>query len=70
VGAAGVGIQLYEEFYELATKHGRGTIHAITSANNSDSITFHRRLGFDVSDPIEGYDRPGVTHVRFTRSIS
>ncbi len=65
-----IGRRLYERFYELASEHGGSEIQAITSASNHGSIAFHRQLGFAVGDPIDGYDRPGVAHVQFIRSIS
>ena len=48
---------------------GRRRVKAITASVNADSIAFHRKLGFDVSAPIDGYDRPGAVHVVFTREI-
>lgn len=64
-----VGRHLYNRFFDLVRRHDRNTVVAITNAVNEDSIAFHRRMGFDVSEPIDGYDRPGVTHVRFERRI-
>ncbi len=64
-----IGRQLYERFFELAIEHGATEVQAITSASNENSIAFHRQLGFTVSDPIDGYDRPGVAHVRFTKPL-
>ena len=64
-----LGRQLYERFFDLARSHGCAQVWAITSAVNEGSISFHRRMGFEVSDPIDGYDRPGVAHVRFSRGI-
>jgi ribosomal protein S18 acetylase RimI-like enzyme len=63
------GRQLYHRFFELARTHGCTQVSAITNAVNEASILFHRRMGFEVSDPMDGYDRPGVAHVRFTRRI-
>jgi GNAT superfamily N-acetyltransferase len=65
----GIGAALYERFFELARSDGRHRVKAITAAVNADSIAFHRELGFDVSPPIEGYDRPGAVHVVFTREL-
>jgi L-amino acid N-acyltransferase YncA len=41
----------------------------ITSSANHDSIRFHRRLGFTVSDPRPNYDGPGKTMVTFRREL-
>jgi len=67
--SASLGRQLYQWFFMLARSHGRSQVWAITNAVNEGSIAFHRRMGFAVSDPIDGYDRPGVAHVRFSRQI-
>jgi GNAT superfamily N-acetyltransferase len=64
-----LGRSLYERFFALARAAGRTRAEAITTAGNGDSIAFHRRMGFDVSEPIEGYSQPGVAHVRFHRFI-
>lgn len=65
----GLGADLYERFFAAARAHGRGTVHAITSVTNTGSQTFHRRMGFTVSDPIPAYDGPGGDRVMFTRSL-
>ena len=65
----GIGAALYERFFELARQGGRGQVRAITASVNTASIAFHRELGFKVSAPIDGYDRPGAVHVVFTREI-
>ncbi len=64
-----LGRQLYEEFFESARSQGRSQVWAITNSVNEASISFHRRIRFEVSDPIDGYDRPGTAHVRFSRQI-
>jgi ribosomal protein S18 acetylase RimI-like enzyme len=65
----GLAAELYERFFELARADERRLVKAITSHGNHGSIAFHRRMGFQVSDPIEGYDRPGAAHVVFTRKL-
>lgn len=65
-----IGRRLYERFYELAREHGGSGVQAIASASNQGSIAFDRQLGFAVRDPIDDYDRPGVAHVQFSKSIS
>ena len=67
--AKSLGRQLYRRFFESARTQGCSQVWAITNAVNEGSIAFHHRLGFEVSDPIDGYDRPGVAHVRFSRRI-
>ena len=66
----GLGRTLYTTFFELAAARGCRIVRAVTSEENTTSIAFHRRLGFNVSDPIENYDRPGQAMVAFERSIS
>ena len=65
----GIGAALYERFFELARQGGRSRVKAITGSINTASIAFHGELGFRVSAPIDGYDRPGAEHVVFTREI-
>ena len=45
-------------------------VHAITGVVNTGSIAFHGRMGFEVSDPIEGHHGPGTTLVHFRRPVS
>lgn len=64
-----IGRQLYLAFFDLATSEGRREVCAITSAVNHGSISFHARMGFDVSEPIPDYDGPGTLHVAFSRRL-
>jgi L-amino acid N-acyltransferase YncA len=66
---AGLGRQLYEDFFALARAGGRSVVAAITSPVNERSIAFHRRLGFEVRGPVEGYNGPGTALVHFTRTL-
>lgn len=59
----GLGRRLYGRFIDAARQDRRALIRAITSPGNQASIAFHRRLGFTASDPVDGYDRPGVARV-------
>lgn len=65
----GLGTELYERFFSIARQHGRNTVRAITSASNTGSQAFHRRMGFTVSDPIPGYDGHGGDRVTFARIL-
>jgi RimJ/RimL family protein N-acetyltransferase len=49
----GLARVLYERFVEVAKRHGRRRIRAITSPINTTSIAFHERLGFAVQMPAE-----------------
>ena len=66
---AGHGRALYERFFALAGERGASEVSAITSPVNTASIAFHRAMGFDVSDPIDGYDSPGEARVHFHRTL-
>jgi L-amino acid N-acyltransferase YncA len=44
-------------------------VHAITGPGNTDSIHFHRHLGFAVSAPVTGYNGPGRPMVTFRRAL-
>jgi len=65
----GLGADLYERFFAVVREHGRRKVLAITSASNTGSQAFHRRMGFTVSDPMTNYDGRGGAHVVFSREI-
>lgn len=65
----GLGADLYERFFAVVREHGRRKVLAITSASNTGSQAFHRRMGFTVSDPVTNYDGRGGAHVVFSREI-
>lgn len=65
----GLGADLYERFFAVARRHRRRTVGAITSASNTGSQAFHRRMGFSVSDAITNYDGRGGSHVTFARDL-
>lgn len=65
----GVARHLYRLFFDLARQDGRSHVKAITAVSNAGSIAFHQRMGFEVSEPIEGYDRPGTSHVVFRKML-
>jgi ribosomal protein S18 acetylase RimI-like enzyme len=67
--ASGLARRLYERFFAVAVAEGRTRVSAVTSPRNETSIAFHRRMGFEVVGPIEGYNRPGTAHVRFERRL-
>jgi ribosomal protein S18 acetylase RimI-like enzyme len=66
----GTARDLYERFFHLASGAGCTEVHAITGVVNTGSIAFHGRMGFEVSDPIEGYHGPGTALVHFRRPVS
>jgi len=69
---------LYNCFFNVALKRGRNLIRCITSPINIDSISFHKRLGFDV-DPgdqivngvyvAKNYDGVGIDRVLFSKVL-
>jgi len=65
----GLGADLYERFFAVVREHGRRKVLAITSASNTGSQAFHRRMGFTVSDPMTNYDGRDGAHVVFSREI-
>ncbi|MGW0808061.1 N-acetyltransferase family protein [Nonomuraea sp. NPDC002799] len=67
--AAGLGRTMYEHFFDLARRHERTIVKAVTSSLNTPSMAFHRRMGFEVSDPVPGYNGPGTSLVTFTREL-
>ncbi len=52
----GLARSMYERFFALARARGAREVHCITSPVNTVSIAFHKRLGFEVSEPIANYD--------------
>ena len=66
---SGLATVLYDRFFELARADGRITVRAITSPQNEQSIAFHRRLGFEVSPPVDNYNGPGTAAVEMERAL-
>ena len=66
----GLARELHDSFAQRAAASGCSQLRAITSPVNGDSIRFHQRLGFDVSEPVEDYNGSGRPMVVFTRSLS
>ena len=66
---SGLAQRLYQRFFDLAAADHRTTVRAITSPVNEGSIGFHAALGFTVSDPVAGYDGPGIDRVVFERRL-
>ena len=67
---SGLGRALYERFFERMRGDGRTVVHAMTSPINTGSLAFHRAMGFDISDPVLGYDGPGADRVVFTLELA
>ncbi len=65
----GYAAKLYQDFFNVAVANGRSEVHAITVPINTRSIEFHRRLGFSISDPVEGYNQPGQQHIVFKKKL-
>jgi len=76
--AGGLARMLYEHFFKLVSAQGCTEVHSITSAVNTGSIAFHRKLGFTLlpgSAEIDGipvtldYAGEGQHRVRFHKSL-
>ena len=65
----GLGAEAYGRAFGVLRACGCDRVKAVTSSANLDSQAFHRALGFDVSDPIAGYDGPGQDRVVLTRPL-
>ncbi|TDD00750.1 GNAT family N-acetyltransferase [Nonomuraea deserti] len=70
-GARGSGVarSMYERFFGIARDHGRHVVRAITAPVNERSIAFHRRMGFEVGNPVPDYNGPGTRLVTFVRTL-
>ncbi|MEV0229600.1 GNAT family N-acetyltransferase [Nonomuraea sp. NPDC050786] len=66
----GLARTMYERFFELARRHDRRVVKAVTAPVNRASIAFHRRMGFEPSDPVPGYNGPGTSLVTFVRHFA
>lgn len=62
-------LALYREFEEGVAAFGCVEVHAITGPGNTDSIRFHRCLGFAVSAPVAGFNGPGRPMVTFRKAL-
>ncbi len=77
---AGVARALYERFFAHARDKGCRVVRCITSPVNTQSIAFHRHLGFMIekgdSESGDGvsvhvdYDGPGQSRVCFQKALS
>ncbi len=74
----GIGMTLYERFFEICRNHDRNIIRACTSPVNRGSVEFHKRISFQLEPgdaeidglPVTGdYNRPGDHKVQFTKFI-
>jgi GNAT superfamily N-acetyltransferase len=73
----GIGRWLYEQFEARARERGCSKLKALTPPINTDSVAFHRRLGFTMlGEPneegipvIENYFGPGVPRVVFEKRL-
>ena len=76
--AEGLGRALYERFFAAAAELGCRKVQCVTSPVNTDSVAFHRRMGFSIQEserrvngfPVAvGYDGKGEDRVRFCRRL-
>jgi GNAT superfamily N-acetyltransferase len=64
----GVGKLLYDAFFTDAQRRGARRVEAITTTTNTESIAFHRRLGFS-ADVVADYAGPDEPRVLFARAL-
>lgn len=64
----GLGHRLYAAFADAAERGGARRLKAITSVENTGSIAFHRRLGFDAK-VVDDYNGPGRPMAVFHRDL-
>jgi GNAT superfamily N-acetyltransferase len=73
-----IGRSLYERFEARARDRGCTKLKAITPPINSESISFHQRLGFKLLGypnkegvpVVENYFGPGMPHVVFEKQLT
>jgi ribosomal protein S18 acetylase RimI-like enzyme len=66
---AGLAGELYERFFEAARAAGRSSVHCVTSPQNTGSIAFHTRIGFEVEAEVPNYDGAGESRVLLVRAV-
>lgn len=64
---SGLGRRLYERFFEAVAP--RSIIRAVTSPLNTQSVAFHRALGFEVERTDGAYDGPAEPRVLLVKRI-
>ena len=74
-----IGQRLYQQFYDVVQKEGRNTVRCITSPQNTNSIAYHQKMGFEMCEGdkwIDGiavtsnYDGDGQDRVQFMKHLS
>jgi ribosomal protein S18 acetylase RimI-like enzyme len=65
---SGLGRRLYERFFEAVAP--RTIVRAVTSPVNTQSVAFHRALGFEVERVDDAYDGRGEPRVLLVKSIT
>jgi ribosomal protein S18 acetylase RimI-like enzyme len=65
---SGLGRQLYERFFEAVAP--RTIVRAVTSPLNTQSVAFHRALGFEVERVDDAYDGLGEPRVLLVKRIA
>lgn len=75
---SGIARDLYERFFAIARANGRWVVRCVTAPVNTDSVAFHRKMGFEIeagNGEIDGvpvhrdHDGPGGDRVLFCRRI-
>lgn len=75
----GLGRRLYEHFFAAVRARGCTKVRSVTAPVNHGSVSFHRRMGFDIEpgdttfDGIgvaSGYDGDGQDRVRFVKHLT
>jgi ribosomal protein S18 acetylase RimI-like enzyme len=64
-----LGRELYERFFAVARREGRGVVRCVTSPVNASSVAFHRRLGFEVEATVDDYDGLGANRVLLVKTL-
>ena len=66
---SGLGRRLYERFFAVAREHGRTLVRCVTSPANTDSVSFHEALGFEVDRVAKDYEGPGEDRIVFVKRL-
>ena len=66
---SGLASELYERLFAAARAAGRTSVHCVTSPENTGSIAFHTRIGFEIEAEVEGYDGSGESRVLLAKTL-
>ena len=65
---SGLGRELYDRFFALATSRGRSVVTCVTAPENERSLAFHATLGSS-AELVHNHAGPGMDRVVLRRTL-